>query len=182
MPIAREPPGRRPHASTTLFDRFFTPTRLSRTAMQGLVANGSFAYTHVFVVVLFFVSVIAEDTRQREVKQRTWRFENSVDGPALLLPPRSPQPILDNRTATPLTVRDFDLFYTKRLRTCRSVMDSRSRTTLQLPQHHATKYRVTLLWSSPVTQRRADEPLGSYYSSMNRTRQTLGVCTLRHIQ
>jgi hypothetical protein len=42
------------------------------------VANGSFAYTHVFVVVLFFVSVIAEDTRQREVKQRTWRFENSV--------------------------------------------------------------------------------------------------------
>lgn len=36
--------------------------------------------------------------------------------------PRSPQPILDGRTATPLTVHaSLDSFYTKRVRTCRSV-------------------------------------------------------------
>jgi len=75
------------------------------------------------------------------VQQSIPRSKNSVDSPALLLPPRSPQPILDNRTATPLTVRDFDQNHTKRARTCRSAMDSRSRFTLQLPQHRATKYR-----------------------------------------
>jgi hypothetical protein len=50
-------------------------------------------------------------------------------------------------------------------------MDSRRRITLQLPQHHATKYRVTLLFSCPAlpaSPNEYDEPLGSYYYSMNR--------------
>jgi hypothetical protein len=48
-------------------------------------------------------------------------------------------------------------------------MDSRRRITLQLPQHRATKYRVTLLSPAlPASPNDHDKPLGRSYYSMNR--------------
>jgi hypothetical protein len=148
------------------------------------VANESFAYTHVFCCSITRSECYCRACIGRQ-KQGKAENQDSVDSPALLLPPSSPQPILDSRTATSLTVRDFQgiaSFYTKRERTCRSVMDSRRRITLQLPQHRATKYRVTLLWPSPArAPNDYERPLGSSYYSMNRPDKPL-VCTLRHAQ
>jgi len=90
---------------------------LADLVMQGPVANDSFAYSHVFD--MYYIPsrpVLQErDRQEKETARHTvlYRFINAIhsaDIPATLLPPRSPQPILDNRTATPQTVRIFPMY------------------------------------------------------------------------